>query len=341
MERPTRIFTDIDYNRNGKQIGHLYLPYSVTRSAYGNIALPIAVIGNGKGPTVFLQAGTHGDEFEGQIALCKLVRELEPSEISGRVIVMTATNLPAALAGARVSPLDGGNLNRAYPGDPDSGPTKAIAHYVDSVLFPMTDYHLDLHSGGSSLDYQPFVSMRRSDDPDLDRRAMAALMAFGGPIGIVWAHSLEGGFTDAAAIRRGIVSLGGEFGGGGAVAREAVGLVERGIRRVLAHAGIIEGSDAPPKEGETRLLEVGDRDYFALAPDAGLFEFAVVIGEEVVAEQLCGHVHFVDDPARPPVPAHFRRAGTVVCTRHFGRVERGDCLAHLATPWGRSSDLAR
>ncbi len=274
MEKATRIFGDIDYERSGKQIGHLYLPYSVTRSAYGNIALPIAVIAGGKGPTVFLQAGTHGDEYEGQIALCKLVRALEPGEINGRVIVMTATNLPAALAGARVSPLDGVNLNRAYPGDPDGGPTKAIAHYVDSVIFPMTDYHLDLHSGGSSLDYQPFVSMRRSQDPELDRRAMAALKAFGGPVGVVWAHTLEGGFTDAAAIRRGIVSLGGEFGGGGAVMRSAVSLVERGLQGV----------------------------------------------------------HFVDDPARPPVPAYFRRAGRVICTRHFGRVERGDCLAHLATP---------
>jgi uncharacterized protein len=333
MEKPTRIFGDIDYDKNGKQVAHLYLPYSVTRSAYGNIALPIAVIANGKGPTAFLQAGTHGDEYEGQIALCKLVRELEPGAIHGRVIVMTATNLPAALAGTRVSPLDGGNLNRAYPGDPDGGPTKAIAHYVNSVIFPMTDYHLDLHSGGSSLDYQPFVSMRRSDDPDLDRRAMAALMAFGGPIGIVWAHSLEGGFTDAAAIRRGIVSLGGEFAGGGAVTRDAVALVERGIRRFLAHAGLIEHKDSSPSEGETRLLEVGDRDCFVLAPDNGLFEFAAVIGEDVATGQLCGHVHFVDDPARPPVPAHFRRAGTVICTRHIGRVERGDCLAHLATSW--------
>jgi hypothetical protein len=53
MEKPTRIFGDIDYDKNGKQVAHLYLPYSVTRSAYGNIPLPIAVIANGKGPTAF------------------------------------------------------------------------------------------------------------------------------------------------------------------------------------------------------------------------------------------------------------------------------------------------
>jgi uncharacterized protein len=337
MEKPSRIFTDIDYGRSGKQIGHLYLPYSVTRSAYGNIAFPIAVIADGKGPTVFLQAGTHGDEYEGQIALCKLVRELDPGMVNGRVIIMTATNLPAALASARVSPLDGGNLNRAYPGDPDGGPTKAIAHYVDSVIFPMTNYHHDLHSGGSSLDYQPFVSMRRSGDPDLDRKAMAAMMAFGGPLGLVWAHSLDGGFANAAAIRRGVVSLGGEFGGGGAVTRSGVALVERGIRNLLAHAGVIERKASPTAGEAMRLIEVRERDYFVLAPDAGLFEHAVELGETVEEGQLCGQIHFVDDPGRPPVPAYFRTAGTVVCTRHFGRVERGDCLAHLATPLQASS----
>src|SRR5260221_8860486 len=95
----------------------------------------------------------------------------------------------------------------------------------------------------------------------------------------------------------------------------------------------METKRPPSKDDEMRLLEVGGRDYFVLAPDAGLLELAVGIGEEVAAGQLCGDVHFVDDPARPPVPAHFRRAGSVICARHLGRVERGDCVAHLATPW--------
>jgi predicted deacylase len=85
----------------------------VTRSAYGNISIPIVAIKNDTGPTVFFMAGNHGDEYEGQIALCKLVRTLQPSDIRGRVIIVTAANLPAAMAGTRVSSLDDGNLNRA------------------------------------------------------------------------------------------------------------------------------------------------------------------------------------------------------------------------------------
>ena len=260
MGQNTRIFTDVDYEKDGKQVGWLYLPYSVTRSAYGNISIPIAVIRNGNGPTVLLMAGNHGDEYEGQIALCKLIRTLQPGEMTGRVIVMPAANLPAALAGARVSPLDDGNLNRAFPGDPDGSPTSAIAHYIESVLFPMSDYHHDLHSGGSSLDYVPFVSMRKSDSPDLDAKAMAALTAFGAPVSLVWAHTLDTGFANAAAIGQRIVSLGGEFGGGGSVSVTGLRIVERGIRKFLRHAGCLAGdSTAKVDQPSTSLMEVKNR----------------------------------------------------------------------------------
>ncbi len=334
MGQATRMFTTIDYDKDGKQAGWLYLPYSVTRSAYGNIAVPIVVIKNGDGPSVLLMAGNHGDEYEGQIGLCKAVRGLAPGHIRGRVIVVPAINLPAALAGTRVSPLDDVNFNRAFPGDPNGTPTYAIAHYVDSVLFPMVGFFLDLHSGGSSLDYIPFVSMRTSGDQSLDARAMAALKAFGAPVGMVWAHTIDTGFAQTAALHHGLVSLGGEFGGGGSVSLEGLRIVERGVRRFLVHAGCMEPESLPPDvPAVTRVVEVRNRDYFVLAPDAGLFEPLVALGDAVQAGQPCGQVHFVDNPAREPVVAHFRASGTVISQRHFGRVERGDCVAHLATDW--------
>jgi uncharacterized protein len=333
MSTPTRIFTDVDYEKDGKQVGWLYLPHSVTRSAYGNIAIPVAVIKNGAGPSVLLMAGNHGDEYEGQVGLCKLIRTLEPKNVRGRVIAVPGINLPAALAGARVSPLDNVNFNRAFPGDPNGTPTYAIAHYVDSVLFPMVSFFLDLHSGGSSLDYIPFASMRVSSDPGLDARAMAALKAFGAPLSMVWGYTLDAGFAQTAGNRRGIVSLGGEFGGGGSVSLDGLRIVERGLRRFLVHAGCVAPASLPIEAPATRVVEVPSRDYFALAPEAGLFEPFVELGDVVEAGQPCGQVHFVDDPGREPVIARFRVSGTVVSKRHFGRVERGDCVAHLATDW--------
>ena len=336
MTTRTKIWTRVDYDKDGKQHGWLQLPHSVTRSAYGNISIPISVIRNGSGPTAFLMAGNHGDEYEGQIALCKLVQALQPAEIKGRVIVMPSANLPAAMAGVRVSPIDQGNLNRSFPGDPDGSPTSAIADYINTVLYPMADIHQDVHAGGSSLQYLPFASMRNGADQALNERALGALKAFGAPIGLVWDYSPDQRLSQVAAISHGLVALGGEFGGGASVSRRGVSMVERGLRNVLAHAGIIEKRSAPGDfDGPTRLMQIRSRDYYVYAEEAGLFEPAVELGDNVRAGDLCGHVHFVDNPGRLPEACHFVGDGMVICKRHFGRVERGDCVAHLATDFAR------
>ena len=244
---------------------------------------------------------------------------------------MPAANLPAVMAGARVSPIDQGNLNRAFPGDPDGRPTEQIAYYIDQVLFPMADFHHDLHSGGSSLDYVPFVSMRKSSDAGLEARTEAAMRAFGAENGLVWAYSHDIGLAALAAVGHGMVALGGEFGGGGTVSTTGVARVERGLSRLLAHAGVVEPiADATPTKPMC-LWEVAGRNYYALATDAGLFEPFVELGAQVEAGTVCGQIHFVDDPDRPAKPVAFKTAGMVICKRHPGRVERGDCVAHLAT----------
>src|SRR5690606_37591863 len=57
--------TTIDFDRAGKQTGFVDIPHSPHEDAWGATRIPIAVIANGAGPTVILQAGNHGDEYEG------------------------------------------------------------------------------------------------------------------------------------------------------------------------------------------------------------------------------------------------------------------------------------
>ncbi len=328
---PSLIWTEIDYEKAGKQIGFLHLPHSVTRSAYGVIPIPIAVIRHGSGPTVLLLAGNHGDEYEGQIALTRFIRAVDPAMIQGRIIVLPAANLPAAQAGTRTSPIDGGNLNRSFPGDPDRGPTAAIAHYIDSVLYPIVDALHDYHAGGSSLHYLTFASARLSGDPDLDRRALAALKAFAPPLAQVWAATFDPRLSHAAANARKIVALGGEFGGAGDVSIDGIRLIEAGMRRFLAHLEVMALPKDAPAPPATRFVEVKDRSYYVYAPERGIFEPLVRLGDQVEAGQPAARLHFVENPAREPVLCHFRQRGLVICRRAIGRCEPGDCLFHLAT----------
>jgi uncharacterized protein len=328
--KTTLIWTEIDFEKTGKQIGVLHLPYSVTRSGYGMIDIPIAVIKNGSGPSVLLMAGNHGDEYEGQVTLARLIHDLDASDVSGRIIVLPAANLPAAMDGARISPLDSGNLNRAFPGEPDGTPTWQIAHYIDSVLVPMCAAWADLHSGGGSMDYLPFAAFYESGDAALDARGEAIMRAVGAPRSVRVTARPDPRLAAATAHRRKIAYLGGEWGGGGCVNPDGVALTRHGVLRVLAHLGVLrklDRFDVPPA-GKTQSLEWGGYEYYAFAPEAGLFEPVVRLGDRVKDGQLCGHVHFIESPWRTSVPVHFKKGGLLICQRHFGRVMPGDCVAH-------------
>jgi len=134
MSSKSRIVTEVDFEKNGRQHGFLRLFHSVHSSAYGFIPIPIVVLKNGDGPTALLASGTHGDEYEGQVALCNLVKSLDPARIQGRVIILPAANFPAAMAGRRTSPIDEGNLNRLFPGDADGTVTEQIAYHIEHEL---------------------------------------------------------------------------------------------------------------------------------------------------------------------------------------------------------------
>ena len=328
----TQIVSTVDYEKEGKQIGWLRLPHSVTRSAYGVLSIPIAVIQNGPGPQILLCGGTHGDEYEGQIALTHMIQDLQPEEIRGRIIILPALNLPAGQAGTRVSPLDEGNLNRVFPGDPMGGPTSKIADYVEHHLLPMVDVVADFHAGGSSLEYRPHASTHFSvgASPEHKQRSLDVVQALGVRHVIVFERAKPHGALPDAAIRQGVISLGGEYGGTGSVSRSGVALVQQALTRMLAFFGA-QGR-LPDDLRQPEVLHIFGSTAYVYAPEPGLFEPATDLGDRVQPGDLCGCVLFPDNPARESIPVLFEGAGDVVCKRHPGRVERGDCVAHLAAP---------
>ena len=86
-DSPTKLTTPFDFDAPGKHCDFIRLPHSVHRAAYGWLPLPIVCIKNGDGPTVLVMAGTHGDEYEGQVAISRLAQSLETEAIAGRLIL--------------------------------------------------------------------------------------------------------------------------------------------------------------------------------------------------------------------------------------------------------------
>lgn len=327
----TPITTRIDFEKDGKQVGHLRLPHSSNISAYGWIGIPIAVIKNGTGPTVMVSAGIHGDEYEGQIVLGELIRGLDAGRIQGRLIVLPSVNTPAAVSGDRCSPIDGLNLNRCFPGDPDGSPTEQLAHYVEAVLLPMVDNALDFHCGGKTLDYLPSALMRPVGGEAMVAKKRAALEAFGARIGYI-VSGIHGQGTYVAALdRAGIVGLGTELGGAGTVRPETMRATRIGLWNMLEHYGIIEHRGPDADRGvKPRITRVPGPECYLYAPCAGLLEPLFSLGDEVEAGQLAARIHDQKNPERAPAEVHWETGGLVICSRPILKVDLGDCLGHLA-----------
>ena len=326
------VHVTVDLDKSGKQTGFFHIPLSVHDDAWGVIRIPIAVIGNGHGPTVILEGGNHGDEYEGPIALGEIIRTLDPGVVSGRLIVIPAINLPAVDAGRRTSPVDGLNMNRSFPGDALGSPTRQITAFVNDVLFPMADAFLDLHSGGSSLDIVPSAVIEPVADAAQHQRNVAAVQAFGAPMTIVIDNRGDPRTATASAACAGLTVVGTEMGGGGTVSIDALGICRRGVRNVLAHLGVLAPEMAEPPVAPSPIYSIPAAGGHVLASDQGVFEPFHANGTVVHAGQPAGRIHFLADPGRPPVELAYEADGIVFGRRQPGRVKPGNCCLVVARP---------
>lgn len=331
--RPSSAFTTVDLDRPGKQVGFLMIPHSPHDDAWGVTPVPLAVIRNGKGPTVILEGGNHGDEYEGPIVISELINTLDVGEIQGCLILMPAVNVHAVTAGHRTSPVDGLNLNRVFPGDPRGSITQQISAFMTDHIFPRADAFLDLHSGGSSLVLLPSAIVEPTDNAALRRRNIAAVQAFDAPITVVIGNLGDPRTATAAACRAGLVTVGTEMGGGGTVSIDALGLCRRGVRNVLAHLGVLPPVTASPRLGNRQLLELPGAAAYVFATADGVFEPFHANGRAVSAGEPAGRIHFPWNPARPSETLRYQADGILYGHRQAARVRSGNCCLVVAAPY--------
>jgi len=330
-ESSSPITCDVDLDAVGKHAGNLRLPHSVHRSAYGYLPLPVVSIKHGSGPTVLLMAGNHGDEYEGQVALCTLARSIAPECVTGQLIILPMANAPAARAGLRTSPLDGGNLNRSFPGDPNGSPTAVIAHYIEHELLRRSDFLLDIHSGGSSLRYRPTLLMAVDGRPEVGQ--LELLRSLGFERAVIFAASRSGNYSSSAAERQGAVAITAEMAGGGNIEPTALTTIEKGLSGYLRHTGVVRTAEPVSPESATRILQIEGPDHYLYSHLDGLFEPLAQLGDRVDVGQPAAKIH---NPARPldePEIIVFGMAGEVICERVPAQVQHGDCLFEIAADY--------
>ncbi|MED5390106.1 MAG: N(2)-acetyl-L-2,4-diaminobutanoate deacetylase DoeB [Pseudomonadota bacterium] len=323
------IIATVNYDRDGVQHGFLKLPHSHDGSAWGHVMTPITVVRNGEGPTALLTGGNHGDEYEGITALLKLANGLQAEQITGRVIIIPMLNHPAVLNGTRTSPLDGGNLNRCFPGDPTGTLTEKLADYLTRYLVPLCDVVLDIHAGGRTLDLLPFAATHRMVDKAFEARCLAGASAFGAPYTLFMAE-LEGSVLfDSVVEGQGKVFISTELRGGGTTTPETVALAERGVDNVLRFAGILPGE---PEPVASRALEIPDSDAYRVSEHTGILEMTVALGDWVTAGEVIARVYSLERSGEAPQLYRAPYDAVLIGRRHPALVTVGDTFAVLAVP---------
>lgn len=327
----SKISLDIDPDVDGCQHGAMVIPWSRDQSSWGSIRLPVTVIKHGEGPTALFTGANHGDEYEGPIALTKLRSAIDYIDVQGRIIMIPTLNLPAFRAGKRTSPIDDGNMNRAFPGDPHGTITEMIADFVTTRFITRADHVVDIHAGGRSMNLLPTSIIHDLPNKDQMDRTLAAMYAFGAPYGMVLTELDANGMIDTVAEEMGKVFVSTELGGAATSTVETIEIAERGLMNILKHVGIMPGEPDIPAPSET--LHTPRSENFIVCKTEGLFEICKDLGEHVVAGDVIARVHYLEDPEREATPLIAECDGLLVCRHMPGLVTRGDCVAVIAEPW--------
>lgn len=332
------ISTNIDFDKPGIQWGTLNIPFSYNLSGWAQLQIPISTIAHGEGPTVLLMAGNHGDEYPGQIAIMKLMKTLNLEEISGRIIFIPAINMPAAKAATRLSPLDGKNLNRCAPGNPDGTATDIMAHYLTHEIFPRVDVVIDLHTGGRGVYFYPCAHMHLVEDREQRRRMAQATQAYNTDFAFLYADIAGKGLLPVEAEKLGKTVVTTEMGGGEVTNAAVHRLSQEGLHNVLIHLKVLQGEEQSRSDlglSPTRWIQALDAEDYIFAPESGVFESFVDVGADVSEGQPLGALYFLERPDREPTIIQANSDGIAIAHRGPTLTSQGDilfCLAHDVEP---------
>jgi predicted deacylase len=124
-----------------------------------------------------------------------------------------------------------------------------------------------------------------------------------------------------------------EMGGSENVTAMVHAQTQMGLRNVLTHLGVLQGKPVTRESlglGPTRWVQALNWEDYRFAPESGVYENLVPLGEDVDKGQPVGAIHFLERPDRDPVHVIANSSGVLIATRAPSIVTQGDCVACIA-----------
>lgn len=239
----------------------------VTTLAGGTpLDIPVVIVnGVNAGPVFWVNGAIHGDEPEGPLACQIALREVDPAQLSGTLVMCPVVNVPAFEAAQRGNPADtfSYDMNRIYPGRENGYLSERVAAAHAAAMGPLADFEISIHSGGahSFLDKSMFI--------DESPESVELGTAMGPGWGCIMSNFNPSGSPMAYLKKLGKVGITVELGGRSATSPEAFARIGRelanSILNILRHYKMYPGQaeyPSPRYKGQQEAL---------LAPASGIF----------------------------------------------------------------------
>ena len=270
-----------------KATGYLEVP--ANSDAATNI--PVVVVNGSKpGPTLALVSGAHGTEYASIIALEKVIQTIDPTQVSGKLIIVPLVNLASFEKKVpHVNPVDGKSMNRFYPGNPNGTQTERASAVITKEVVEKCDYLIDLHGGDLDESLRPYSYWSKTGNEKLDTASRGMVLAFGLDHIIVVTDRPKdpnaSRYLDSTASTRGKAAIAVEAGYSGTTEPEDVQKLVDGCYNTMRFLKMLPGEPSP----------VGNPVWIGkvlsvTSPNPGLFYPLVKRGTYVAEGMRIGYV---------------------------------------------------
>jgi predicted deacylase len=307
-----------------KSTGYLEVPAG--SDAATNI--PVIVINGAKpGPVLALVSGAHGTEYASIIALEKLIPVLDPSQLSGAVILLPLVNIQSFEQKVpHVNPIDNKSMNRFYPGKADGTQTERASYLITKQVVDRCDYLIDYHGGDLDESLRPYSYWAPTGKGEQDRISKEMVLAFGLDHIIIWrerpADPAATRYLDNTASVHGKPSIVVEAGHAGTTETDDIALLVNGTLSTMRALKMLPG-DPHPVENPVWLDKLDD----VLSDGPGIWYPLVKRGTYVEAGMKLGYV--TDYFGKVILEARAPAAGVVLHLNAVPSLKKGDNIADI------------
>jgi hypothetical protein len=225
------------------------------------VEVPIIIVNGAEpGPTLYVQAGVHGDEPLAMEIASRVARETDPNDLSGVMIVVPIANVPAYLTRSHMFALEERpryDMLECFPGMPNGSLTQRIAYFLYKEVILKADYVMDIHGGGYHRFSYPYAYLLyESNNYGTLTKMTEMTKALGTKFIMPWSVYTQFSHVRPSAGRpwiidccsRGILPTGMELGEAPHVSEEYLQLGVKFVENLMKYIGMLRGKPSLPEE---------------------------------------------------------------------------------------------